>query len=118
MTGEAGRPQSFPQSDRLKRPQEFRRVFDGGRKAVGRFFVVFSRANSGSRARLGLAVSRKVGNAVCRNRIKRVVREHFRQSAAPGPMDLVVVARTAAARADRQALAKDLHSLWKRVRDA
>ena len=110
--------QRFPQADRLKRPQEFRQVFDGGRKQVGRYFVVFARPNGRSRGRLGLAVSRKVGNAVCRNRLKRLVREAFRRDPVLGARDVVVVARTAAARADRDALLDDLHRLWGRAANA
>jgi len=108
----------FRQANRLKTPREFRRVFQGGEKTVGRFFVVFARANQGPDTRLGLAVSRKVGNAVCRNRLKRLVREEFRRYQGLQALDLVVVARTAAAGAGQKALVRDLHSLWERVRNA
>ncbi|MFB6261612.1 MAG: ribonuclease P protein component [Thiohalorhabdaceae bacterium] len=110
--------QAFPQADRLKRPREFRRVFDGGRKQVGRYFVAFARPNQGHRSRLGLAVSRKVGNAVLRNRLKRLVREEFRRYRAFEAQDVVVVARTAAAGAHRTALVEDLHRLWQRLANA
>ena len=108
----------FRQSDRLKTPQQFRPVFDQGRKHVGRFFVAFYRPNGRSRPRLGLAVSRKVGNAVCRNRLKRMVREQFRQTEGLAAVDLVVVARTAASNARRPDLQADLRSLLKRIQDA
>jgi ribonuclease P protein component len=108
----------FRQGDRLKTPQQFRPVFDQGHKRVGRFFVAFFRPNGRSRSRLGLAVSRRVGNAVCRNRLKRLVREQFRQTDGLGPVDLVVVARTAAGQARRSELETDLRTLLKRIQDA
>lgn len=110
--------EQFPQTDRLKRPQQFRYVFDGGRKQVGRYFVVFARPTEAGRPRLGLAVSRKVGNAVVRNRLKRLVREEFRRHWGSRDQDVVVVARSAAARAGRDALVDDLHQLWQRIRHA
>lgn len=108
----------FPQTDRLKRPQQFRHVFEGGRKQVGRYFVVFARPTEAARPRLGLAVSRKVGNAIARNRLKRLVREEFRRHWGSQAQDVVVVARTAAARARRDALVDDLHRLWQRISNA
>ncbi|HKJ71042.1 MAG TPA: ribonuclease P protein component [Gammaproteobacteria bacterium] len=118
MPGTESASRGFPQAQRLKRPEEFRRVFDQGSKAVGRFFVVFARPVDGGPARLGVAVSRKVGNAVRRNRIKRVIREEFRQACGLGRRELVVVARTSAANAGRDELVRDLRSLWKRVSHA
>ncbi|WP_443081396.1 ribonuclease P protein component [Thiohalorhabdus sp.] len=105
----------FPQTDRLKVPQQFRQVFEEGRKQVGRYFVTFARPSQGGRSRLGLAVSRKVGNAVLRNRVKRLVREEFRRHWAFGSLDVVVVARTAAAEASRDALIEDLYRIWQRL---
>ena len=71
----------------------------------------------GPRARVGLTVSRKVGNAVVRNRVKRWLREAVRSVGAPGaPVDIVVVARPEAAPAGFQALRDELASLFARVR--
>lgn len=111
------RGQRFPVWLRLRRPSEFTHVFHGGRKCVRRFLVVHAAARPPDAAsgapqatRLGLAVSRKVGKAVARNRVKRRLREAFRRNhkaLRPG-FDLVVVARREAAAATYHQLADDL----------
>jgi ribonuclease P protein component len=66
-----------------------------GRRVETKTFRLFFRPTSAGRSRLGLVVSRKVGNAVARNRIKRVLREYFRQERAKFPegMDCVIAVR-------------------------
>ena len=90
--------------DRLRRSAEFVRVSREGRRAAGAEFVLLvaggPRGDEVSRQRLGITVSRKVGGAVVRNRVKRQVREWFRSARLelrPG-IDLVVIGRSAAAR--------------------
>ncbi len=96
----------FPRAARLTRPSEFTRVFKQGRRSHSRYFILIAKSG-GERARLGLAVGRKVSpRAVARNRIKRIVRDAFRRTALP-PMDLVVVARSDCSRADTDALRED-----------
>jgi ribonuclease P protein component len=86
-----------PARARLSRSAEFDRVFRQGRSHPGRDLVlyVFPRSGDDGVPRLGLSVSRKVGGAVQRNRVKRVLREAFaRQSVRlPPNTDAVVVAR-------------------------
>ena len=71
-----------------------------GRRVDGAHFLVFIRdRNDGRGARLGITVTRKVGNAVIRNRIKRLVREWFRSREAQlGSRDLVMIAHRGVAR--------------------
>jgi ribonuclease P protein component len=89
-----------PRCGRLSRSAEFERAYRQGRSHANRHFVVyaFPRAASDDEARLGLSVSRKVGGATERNRVKRLVREAFAAEAAvvPAGHDVVVVARPGA----------------------
>lgn len=83
---------------RLSRSAEFDRVFRQGRSVANRGLVLYSfpRTEQGE-PRLGLSVSRKVGGAVERNRVKRLLREAFELEAAgvPASLDVVLVARPA-----------------------
>jgi ribonuclease P protein component len=85
---------------RLSRSADFDRVFRQGRSHAGRDLVlyVFPRAQEGAEPRLGLSVSRKVGGAVERNRVKRVLREAFALESPrlPSGTDAVVIARSGA----------------------
>jgi ribonuclease P protein component len=82
---------------RLSRSGEFERVYREGRSHASRYLVVyaFPRSEDDSDARLGVSVGRKLGGAVERNRIKRLLREAFwanAESLSPGH-DFVIVAR-------------------------
>jgi ribonuclease P protein component len=81
--------------DRLRKRFEFRRMREQGRRVHTRSFVVQIARGSQPHSRLGITVSRQVGNAVRRNRIKRLLREAFRQhrDLLPPSADLVVIAK-------------------------
>jgi ribonuclease P protein component len=85
----------FERGRRLRSRSEFDRVFRKGRRVEGKLFAMIGLPNEGSQHRLGLAVGRKIGTAVTRNRARRLLRESFRRLPAPegSGFDLVVVAK-------------------------
>ena len=109
----------FPKSGRLRKRSDYLAVQRAGKSQHGRYFVVVCEKNG--QGRLGITVSKKVGNAVCRNRVKRLVREFARcapstrfgkpqefQGWMPDSVDVVVIARKSAATASAQQLWADL----------
>lgn len=91
--------QGLSSMERLRHRREFERVFQHGIKQVSPAFVWYCLPTSGPHSRLGMAVSKRVGGAVVRNRVKRYTREFFRRHKMQldPPCDIVVVARRQAA---------------------
>ena len=101
-------------ADRLRRPKDYRRVNRTGSRQAGPHFVLQTAPGfDPSRPCLGLVVSRRVGNAVSRNHVKRRVRDWFRRNrAALGTSDdIVVIARAGAATLDGPAICDELNAL-------
>jgi ribonuclease P protein component len=90
---------SFTPADRIRKKSEYATVFSNSRKVVDRYFVCYLSTGEQSGSKIGLAVSRKVGKAVTRNRVKRYLREFYRSHRPyfTAPCHVVVVARPAAA---------------------
>ncbi len=107
----------FPVEVRVRTGREYREAFADSRRVSTRHFSLHLRARDGGFCRLGMAVSRKVSpDAVVRNRIKRQVRESFRQRRHALPAgDCVVVARVGAGGLSKAALRADLETLWSRL---
>lgn len=118
------RGSGFAKGVRLRKRREFLAVQQTGTKFHGRHFlaVVAGRASIGheddAQGRVGITVSKKVGNAVTRNRIKRLVREYVRRSDWLGlPFDVVVIAKhNAAGLAGYDAAAIDLSRIGEQIR--
>ncbi|MEM7165922.1 MAG: ribonuclease P protein component [Planctomycetota bacterium] len=106
----------FPRSSRICKSQDFERVFKQGRRARSSHMHVVAAPNDLDIARLGLAVSRRVGNAVVRNRVKRRIREIFRRNRAALPVaDLVVIPFASFAQLDFAAMRTELLRLAERA---
>lgn len=82
-------------NQRIRSDREIREAYAQGRRWVGRYMVLWLRSGPGAALRLGVVSSRKVGNAVARNRARRRVREAFRvnRRLMEGDLDIVIVAR-------------------------
>ena len=80
----------------LKTNSDFRRAYARGKSYTNPALVMYVRKNRAGSCRIGITASKKIGNAVQRNRARRVIREAFRQVNLPlkGNYDVVFVART------------------------
>lgn len=106
----------FKREQRVRRQREFDKVYRANIYAADETLVLLASRNDLEHARLGLSVSRKVGNAVVRNRWKRLIREAFRTQVdqMPSGLDLVVRPRKGAA-PDFRTIRKSLPKLARRV---
>ncbi len=109
------RPHCFPRDERLTRRRDYLHMYEHGAKRVGKHFVCFTERTPGAGRRLGTAVSKKVGNAVTRNRVKRHIRETYRlhRRELPDDVTIVVVARPSAARLNGPDAAASLRRVMK-----
>lgn len=107
---------TFPNTARLRRQYQFDAVYRGKHYAGDGVLVIRAIRNDVDHTRLGLSVSKKVGNAVVRNRWKRLIREAFRkqQIDIPRGMDIVVRPKRGAV-ADYGAVYSSLLNLCKRI---
>jgi len=84
--------EKFSKTDRILKRDDFRRVYEKGRKLQARYFSAFVLPNTLGRSRIGITATRKFGNSVKRNRARRLIREAFRRNKvlAPAGVDLVI----------------------------
>ncbi|NLK00527.1 MAG: ribonuclease P protein component [Clostridia bacterium] len=102
---------------RICKNTEFRRVYRTGKVIPGKFMVLFNKKNGGNTTRFGFSVSKKVGNSVVRNRIRRLMREICRKhndNIGDG-YDIVLVARAAAKGRNFWQMEKDFIKITKRA---
>ena len=95
-------------SESLKKNSDFRNVYNRGVSLANRYLVMYILENGTQRNRLGISVSKKVGNSVIRHHITRLVRESYRlhEDMFNSGLDIVVIARMNA----RNAVYRDIES--------
>jgi ribonuclease P protein component len=108
----------FCKTQRVRRKAEFQRVFDSGLRVPSRYFTLLVANGPGRVSRLGIVASRKLGDAVRRNRAKRLIREVFRvnQPLQGGAgLDLVIIPRRELLNAPLGEIEKDFRGAWRRA---
>ena len=86
-------------SESLKKNHQFQFVYKNGKSYANKYLVMYVKENGTDRNRIGISVSKKVGNSVVRHRVTRLVRESYRlhEAVFNSGLDIVVVARQGAA---------------------
>ena len=103
----------------MRKRKDYLVIQQHGRKLSGTHYLMFARPAAGAGGtRFGMTVSRRVGGAVQRNRVKRWLRESYRRMKGdfPAGLDVVVVARPSAADAGYEPTARELATLARRLR--
>ncbi|MFL6247471.1 MAG: ribonuclease P protein component [Thermoanaerobaculia bacterium] len=114
------RSEALPKSRRLAKRPEFVRVYETGRKHFSRYAVLFFAGNDLQNSRIGITVTKKVGKANIRNRLKRWTREVYRRQREPlgldaRALDIVVNVKPAATEATFLDYSRDLTRALERV---
>jgi ribonuclease P protein component len=109
----------FPKQARLRKRPEFRNLARTGKKYHTANFVIITKNSDRCQTRLGVTVSSKVGNAVVRNRVKRVVREFFRRCRHEirPHKDVLIIARKGAADLSLRETARELRGCFRSDRN-
>ena len=121
MTAGAERPRrGLPRTHRLRRAAEFKRLYAQGRRLAADGFTAVIQPNSAGLPRLGLSIAaRMLKLAVQRNRIRRIIRESFRQHQQHLPaLDIVVGLRSSPRDVDNAQLRQSLDKLWQKIHAA
>ena len=95
LSGECMR---YPHSESLKKNRDFQLLYKEGKSRANRYLVLYVKENGLEKNRLGVSVSKKVGNSIVRHRITRLIRESYRlhEDMFNSGLDMVVIARVSA----------------------
>lgn len=104
--------------NKIKKRRDFTRVYQRGKSLSGRNVVVCWRKTELDDYRVGFTVSKKVGNAVVRNRVRRRLKEiaRLRPELFAGKRDYIIIARASAAESDYRELERDLERLLRKIK--
>ncbi|MCR4955841.1 MAG: ribonuclease P protein component [Lachnospiraceae bacterium] len=89
-------------TESLRKNLEFKYVYSHGKSYANRYLVMYVMNNNSKKNRIGISVSKKVGNSVIRHHVKRLIKESYRlhEEMFNSSLDIVIIARTSAADAD------------------
>ncbi len=82
-------------SQSLKKNEDFQKVYSSGKSFANKYLVMYVKDNDSDRNRIGISVSKKVGNSVVRHRLKRLILESYRlhEDMFNSGLDMVIIAR-------------------------
>jgi ribonuclease P protein component len=103
---------------KLKKNYEFKKVYNEGRYYVEKYVVMYMVMNNSASNRVGFSVSKKVGNSVVRNKVKRLMKEVFRHNAVNIKLgyDMVFTARVGSGSAAYSDIEKNITSIIKKAK--
>ena len=101
----------------LRKNEDFRTCYKSGKSYANRFLALYVLPNGQEENRIGISVSKKVGNSVVRHRVKRLIKESYRlhEEEFDGGSDIVVVGRRSADGASYQEIERALLSLLRKA---
>ncbi|MGG3891130.1 ribonuclease P protein component [Metabacillus fastidiosus] len=104
--------------NRIKKNEDFQKIFKQGKSMANRQFVIYFLEREESELRIGLSVSKKIGNAVTRNRVKRLIRQVFleEKERIVNNKDFIIIARKPAAEMSYDEVKSSLNHLFKKMK--
>lgn len=100
----------------LKKPSEFSKVYKRGKSYADKNLVVYYLPNQLQITRVGFSISKKVGNSVVRNRVRRLIRESFRLNYADMiGYDIVFIARVRSNQVDYHEITRSIKYIFKKI---
>lgn len=108
----------FNRTKGLKKDSDFRKVYKHGKSFANRYLVIYILKNKSDYSRIGISVSKKVGKAITRNRVRRLIKEAYRlnidEKIKPG-YDIVFIARVSSKDTSFKDIDKSIKNLVKRT---
>ena len=110
-------PHKFTKKDRLLKRRQFVQLSEKGKKIQNKYYLAIYARNDTTRSRLGVTVTKKVGNAATRNKIKRFCREFFRQNQnrMSDTIDINIIAKKKATYLDGNETFRKLEDIFDRI---
>ena len=107
----------LPKKVRLLKRAQFLTLSKQGKKVHTNSFIALVLKETAQNNRIGITVSKKVGNAVARNRIKRIIREYFRHNKEniSGPKDISIIAKRGLAALSNGQIIEKLDNLFRKI---